>query len=150
MTTKPQKDTRSRRSTPKRGRSPVSISAISSPGIFLDYSKNRITEETLKLLIELAEASELRQQIDAMFRVTLSAQASVSSNRFGRLGIPATRSTATGAAPGDCRKLRRCDYQQGSERHYPQLEPRSRANLRLGAGRDHRPAHFNAGRAGAH
>lgn len=149
MTTKPQKDTRSRRSTPKRGRSPVSISAISSPGIFPEYSKNRITEEALKL-IELAEASELRQQIDAMFRVTLSAQASVSSNRFGRLGIPATRSTATGAALGDRRKLRPCDYQQGSERHYPQLERRSRANLRLCAGRDHRPAHFNAGRAGAH
>ena len=37
-------------------------------GIFLDYSKNRITDETLKLLVELAEESDLRSHIDAMFR----------------------------------------------------------------------------------
>jgi glucose-6-phosphate isomerase len=37
-------------------------------GIFLDYSKNRITDETLRLLIQLAEESGLRSQIDAMFR----------------------------------------------------------------------------------
>jgi glucose-6-phosphate isomerase len=37
-------------------------------GIFLDYSKNRITDETVKLLIRLAEESGLRPQIDAMFR----------------------------------------------------------------------------------
>src|SRR5262245_30359325 len=37
-------------------------------GIYLDYSKNRITDDTLKLLIELAEQSGLRGHIDAMFR----------------------------------------------------------------------------------
>jgi len=37
-------------------------------GIFLDYSKNRITQETLKLLLQLAEESALRAHIDAMFR----------------------------------------------------------------------------------
>jgi glucose-6-phosphate isomerase len=37
-------------------------------GIFLDYSKNRVTDETLELLIRLAEESGLRQRIDAMFR----------------------------------------------------------------------------------
>jgi glucose-6-phosphate isomerase len=37
-------------------------------GLFLDYSKNRITDETLKLLIGLAEESGLRARIDAMFR----------------------------------------------------------------------------------
>jgi glucose-6-phosphate isomerase len=37
-------------------------------GIFLDYSKNRITDETLRLLVQLAEESGLRSQIDAMFR----------------------------------------------------------------------------------
>ena len=37
-------------------------------GIFLDYSKNRITDETLKLLVQLAEQSGLREKIDAMFR----------------------------------------------------------------------------------
>jgi glucose-6-phosphate isomerase len=37
-------------------------------GIFLDYSKNRITADTLKLLIKLADESGLRQRIDAMFQ----------------------------------------------------------------------------------
>jgi len=37
-------------------------------GIFLDYSKNRITDETLKLLFSLAEATGLRAKVDAMFR----------------------------------------------------------------------------------
>ena len=36
-------------------------------GIFLDYSKNRITDETLKLLRELAEQSGVREKIEAMF-----------------------------------------------------------------------------------
>jgi glucose-6-phosphate isomerase len=36
-------------------------------GIFLDYSKNRVTDETLKLLIQLAEESGLKARIDAMF-----------------------------------------------------------------------------------
>ena len=37
-------------------------------GIFLDYSKNRVTDETLKLLVELAEQRGLKQHIEAMFR----------------------------------------------------------------------------------
>jgi glucose-6-phosphate isomerase len=37
-------------------------------GVFLDYSKNRVNDETLRLLIELAEQSGLRARIDAMFR----------------------------------------------------------------------------------
>jgi glucose-6-phosphate isomerase len=36
-------------------------------GLFLDYSKNRITDETIKLLLQLAEESDLRGRIDAMF-----------------------------------------------------------------------------------
>src|SRR5215469_8412206 len=36
-------------------------------GIYLDYSKNRITQETIKILVQLAEESGLRQRIDAMF-----------------------------------------------------------------------------------
>ena len=36
-------------------------------GIFLDYSKNRITDETLKLLLELAEESGLKSKLEAMF-----------------------------------------------------------------------------------
>ncbi len=37
-------------------------------GVYLDYSKNRINDETLKLLLDLAEQSGLRARIDAMFR----------------------------------------------------------------------------------
>jgi glucose-6-phosphate isomerase len=37
-------------------------------GVYLDYSKNRITDETLQLLLQLAQESGLRERIDAMFR----------------------------------------------------------------------------------
>jgi glucose-6-phosphate isomerase len=37
-------------------------------GIYLDYSKNRINDETLRLLLQLAASSGLRERIDAMFR----------------------------------------------------------------------------------
>ena len=37
-------------------------------GLYLDYSKNRITDETLELLLRLADESGLRGRIDAMFR----------------------------------------------------------------------------------
>ncbi|HEY2815221.1 MAG TPA: glucose-6-phosphate isomerase [Acidimicrobiales bacterium] len=36
--------------------------------LFLDYSKNRVRQETIELLLELTEASGLRERIDAMFR----------------------------------------------------------------------------------
>ncbi len=48
---------------PKRGER----LALEAAGIYLDYSKNRITDETLRLLLELAESSGLRERIDAMF-----------------------------------------------------------------------------------
>jgi glucose-6-phosphate isomerase len=41
---------------------------VEAAGLYLDYSKNRITDETIPLLIQLAEACDLRQHIDAMFR----------------------------------------------------------------------------------
>jgi glucose-6-phosphate isomerase len=37
-------------------------------GLFLDYSKNRVTGETLRLLLQLARECGLRERIDAMFR----------------------------------------------------------------------------------
>jgi glucose-6-phosphate isomerase len=40
---------------------------LEAAGIYLDYSKNRITRATLQLLVELAEESGLRERIDAMF-----------------------------------------------------------------------------------
>ena len=41
---------------------------VEAMGIYLDYSKNRITDQTLKLLVQLVHESGLRGRIDAMFR----------------------------------------------------------------------------------
>ncbi len=49
---------------PKRGERLT----LEAAGLFLDYSKNRVTDETLRLLLSLAEESGLRARIDAMFR----------------------------------------------------------------------------------
>jgi glucose-6-phosphate isomerase len=49
---------------PKRG----DRFSIEAAGIYLDYSKNRITDETIKLLFQLADGCGLRARIDAMFR----------------------------------------------------------------------------------
>jgi glucose-6-phosphate isomerase len=49
---------------PKRGER-MTAEAV---GIYFDYSKHRITDETLRLLLQLAEESGLRARIDAMFR----------------------------------------------------------------------------------
>ena len=49
---------------PKRGEKLTAEAA----GLFLDYSKNRVTAETLRLLLQLAKESDLRGRMDAMFR----------------------------------------------------------------------------------
>src|SRR5260370_17063817 len=49
---------------PKRGQR----LALEAAGIYLDYSKNRLTDETLRLLLQLAETAGLRERIDAMFQ----------------------------------------------------------------------------------
>jgi glucose-6-phosphate isomerase len=59
-------------------------------GIYLDYSKNRITDETLALLVELAQESGLAEHRDAMFR---GEHINVSENRavlHTALRLPAT------------------------------------------------------------
>src|SRR2546428_1336287 len=42
--------------------------AVEAVGLYLDYSKNRITDETVKLLLQLAEESGLQTRIEALFR----------------------------------------------------------------------------------
>src|ERR1017187_7095839 len=49
---------------PKRGERMT----VEAAGLFLDYSKNRVTEETLNLLMQLAAESGLCERIEAMFR----------------------------------------------------------------------------------
>jgi glucose-6-phosphate isomerase len=51
-------------SDPRRGERLTAAAA----GLYLDYSKNRVTDETLTLLVRLAEACGLRARIEAMFR----------------------------------------------------------------------------------
>ncbi len=51
-------------SDPKRGER-LTLDAV---GIYLDYSKNLVTDDTMALLVRLAEESGLRHRIDAMFR----------------------------------------------------------------------------------
>src|SRR6187455_1702347 len=40
---------------------------VDTLGLYVDYSKQRVTDETIRLLIQLAEESGLRERIDAMF-----------------------------------------------------------------------------------
>ncbi|HUG64383.1 MAG TPA: glucose-6-phosphate isomerase [Gaiellaceae bacterium] len=42
--------------------------AAEGAGIYLDYSKNRVTDETLRLLFQLAKESGLAERVDSMFR----------------------------------------------------------------------------------
>lgn len=54
--------------------------AIEEQGVYLDYSKNRVTDDTMRLLMELAESSGLRNRIDAMFggeKINVTEQRSV-------------------------------------------------------------------------
>ncbi len=60
-------------------------------GIYLDYSKNRVTDETLGLLIKLAEESGLKAKIDAMFQ---GEKINITENR-------AVLHVALRAAPGE-------------------------------------------------
>jgi glucose-6-phosphate isomerase len=48
---------------PKRGQRLT----LEAAGIFLDYSKHRINDQTIKLLLQLADESRLRERIEAMF-----------------------------------------------------------------------------------
>src|ERR1700748_204401 len=48
---------------PKRGQR----MALAAVGLYLDYSKDRVTDATIKLLLALAEQSGLRGRLDAMF-----------------------------------------------------------------------------------
>ncbi|HCE09555.1 MAG TPA: glucose-6-phosphate isomerase [Oxalobacteraceae bacterium] len=60
--------------------------------LYLDYSKNRITHETLPLLVELAEACQLREHIEAMF----------TGRKINRTERRAALHTALRAPKGEC------------------------------------------------
>ena len=60
-------------------------------GLYLDYSKNRVTDETMRLLLQLAEECGLRKRIDAMF----------SGEKINVTEQRAVLHTALRAAPGE-------------------------------------------------
>ena len=65
--------------------------AAEGAGLYLDYSKNRITDETLTLLVRLAEESGLAERIEAMFRASGSTSprtAPSSTSRSACRGTP--------------------------------------------------------------
>ena len=68
---------------PERGER-MTVEAV---GLYLDYSKNRITDETLELLLRLAEEAGLQARIDAMFRgekINLTENRAVLAHRAAR------------------------------------------------------------------
>jgi glucose-6-phosphate isomerase len=66
--------------------------ALEAAGIYLDYSKNRITDTTIRLLLALAAQAGLRERIDAMFR---GDRINVSENRAAlHVALRAARGTA--------------------------------------------------------
>ena len=69
-------------------------------GLYLDYSKNRVTDETIRLLIRLAEESGLEERRAAMFR---GDRINVSENRAGAARGAAD---AQGQHPGRGRRRR--------------------------------------------
>jgi hypothetical protein len=66
-------------------------------GLYLDYSKNRITDETLKLLLQLAEESGLRERIDAIATVRRIRSSPKGSRR--KRSLSSSLSTSTRSSP---------------------------------------------------
>ena len=76
--------------------------AVEAAGVYLDYSKNRITDETLNLLLQLAQESGLRDHIDAMFRgdnINVSENRAVFMSRCARRAAPPFFTTAATWSP---------------------------------------------------
>src|SRR5260370_31453526 len=77
---------------------------IEDVGLYLDYSKNRITSETISLLLQLADECGLRAKIDALFR---REKINITDNRaVQRVAMRAPKGTSSiadgyGAVPAD-------------------------------------------------
>ena len=77
-------------------------------GLYLDYSKNRITDETLRLLVSLAEACGLRERIDAMFRGEQDQHDGRARGAPRRASGAARRVDHASTARTSCRTCTRC------------------------------------------
>ena len=112
-------------------------------GLFLDYSKNRVTDETIALLVQLAKESRLRERIDAMFRArgsTSPRTGPCSTSRCALRGTPRSSSTARTSCPDvhavldRMAELRQPRPQRRVERPHRQAHPerRQHRHRRLG------------------
>ena len=108
---------------------------VEAVGLYLDYSKNRVTDETLKLLVQLADESGLRGRIDAMFRgdkinitenravlhVALRAPKGASIVVDGENVVPQVHAVldkmADFSEPREKRRVERLHWQAHSQRH---------------------------------
>jgi glucose-6-phosphate isomerase len=96
---------------PQRGKNMTAEGA----GVYLDYSRNRITGETLRLLISLAEAAGLRARIDAILR---GETISISENRAVLHGaLRAPRGACRFFRTSPQRYVETTNQQAGPERH---------------------------------
>ena len=106
--------------------------AAEAVGVYLDYSKNRITDETLQLLVQLAEESGLAERIEAMFRgekinvtedrAVLHVALRAPRDAVDRSGRPERRARRARRARQDGR-LRRSGAQRRLEGSYRQADP---------------------------
>jgi glucose-6-phosphate isomerase len=108
---------------PKRGER-MTAEAL---GLYLDYSKNRITDETLKLLLQLAEESGLRERIDAMFR---GEKINLTENRAVlHIALRAQRGASIVVDGEDCRRSTPCSTRWLiGPTHYPGIREQGRAD----------------------
>ena len=100
---------------------------LEAVGLYLDYPKNRITDETLNLLMQLAKESGLRVRIDAMFR---GEKINITENRAVLHG-------ALRALKGDP-SLSMAIPQDGSDESCPLKRASSNDHLRNGDSINHR------------
>jgi glucose-6-phosphate isomerase len=98
-------------------------------GLYLDYSKNRLTSETLRLLLALAEESEVHGRMDAMFRGEHIKRTENRAVLHVALRAP-RRSASSSTARTSCPRCTRCSTGWRT----------SRAGVATARGRAHRAA----------
>ncbi len=85
--------------------------AAEGVGLYLDYSKHRLTDETIKLLVQLAEEAGLRDRIDAMFRgdkINVTEHRAVLHVALRARGAARSWSRARTSCPRSMRSSTRC------------------------------------------
>ena len=101
---RPASATALRRAIPERGER----LAAEAAGIYLDYSKNRITDETMRLLLRLADECGLRERIEAMFRGEQDQRDREAGGASRRAAGAGERADCWSTASTSCPRCTRC------------------------------------------